>query len=190
MDANCDNPKRCSYCDSTEGKSLGHNYVNGYCTRCHLKDPSYIDLNNFGFTNMYGMTEWIEIDAYYFSEGYILAGRAISGVAVDMKAYSFKNNYIELKYPRFKNGELSYGSAVKAWAYNNVNNDVANSAFGSIIITDRVVNKTKGYLVLKTSMNGSETWLVPADLLDPSKTSIIEDGIYKYRKVFFKSNVN
>ena len=37
--ADCENPKTCSVCGTTEGISLGHNYVGGVCTQCGDPEP-------------------------------------------------------------------------------------------------------------------------------------------------------
>lgn len=37
--ATCTAPKKCS-CGVTSGSALGHNYVNGVCSRCNAKDPN------------------------------------------------------------------------------------------------------------------------------------------------------
>ncbi|MEE1280453.1 MAG: hypothetical protein UHH95_06480 [Oscillospiraceae bacterium] len=42
VDANCTEPQKCLLCDETRGMALGHNYSNGYCTRCSASDPNYI----------------------------------------------------------------------------------------------------------------------------------------------------
>ncbi len=38
--ATCTEPGKCE-CGANNGKPLGHNYVNGVCTRCNAKDPDY-----------------------------------------------------------------------------------------------------------------------------------------------------
>ena len=40
-DADCTDPKTCTVCGTTEGEALGHNYVDGYCTRCGSFDGSF-----------------------------------------------------------------------------------------------------------------------------------------------------
>ena len=41
MDATCDNPKTCTLCGITRGNALGHDYVEGICTRCGKEDKTY-----------------------------------------------------------------------------------------------------------------------------------------------------
>ena len=40
--ATCTTPKTCTKCGETEGKELGHNYVDGVCTACGAADPDYV----------------------------------------------------------------------------------------------------------------------------------------------------
>ncbi len=37
--ATCTSAKKCTVCGATLGDALGHNYSNGYCTRCNSSDP-------------------------------------------------------------------------------------------------------------------------------------------------------
>ena len=50
VDASCTGAKHCSVCGETEGEALGHDYVNGKCTRCGAGDPDYVA----GITRIYG----------------------------------------------------------------------------------------------------------------------------------------
>ena len=40
-DADCTTPKTCSVCFATEGEALGHDYVDGYCSRCGAQDDRF-----------------------------------------------------------------------------------------------------------------------------------------------------
>ncbi|MBQ9978477.1 MAG: starch-binding protein [Clostridia bacterium] len=42
-DATCTDPKTCTVCGKTEGDALGHDYVDGACSRCDAEDPNYVD---------------------------------------------------------------------------------------------------------------------------------------------------
>ena len=48
--ATCTEPKKCSYCGLTQGSALGHNYVNGACSRCYEKDPTPQKIYSLGET--------------------------------------------------------------------------------------------------------------------------------------------
>lgn len=43
-DADCITAKTCIYCGSTRGKALGHDFIEGFCTRCGEEDQSYVAL--------------------------------------------------------------------------------------------------------------------------------------------------
>ena len=43
--ATCTEPKKCS-CGAVEGAALGHDYMDGVCTRCNAKDPNYKPLTS------------------------------------------------------------------------------------------------------------------------------------------------
>ena len=40
-DATCTEPQKCE-CGAVQGNSLGHNFVNGVCSRCAAEDPNYV----------------------------------------------------------------------------------------------------------------------------------------------------
>ncbi len=42
--ADCDSPKTCALCGATRGSSLGHDYLEGICSRCGQADPTYLPL--------------------------------------------------------------------------------------------------------------------------------------------------
>ncbi len=184
MDANCDNPKRCSFCDATEGKALGHDYVNGYCTKCYIKDPNYIDLNNFGFTNMYGMNVWLEVSGYNFGDNTVIA-------TLDRSELTFKVFYNQYFIHGSIHIDSSFSAAVSAemirnsfgtTVYQAISNDVITYSSGSgnepATIIERVVDSNNSKLVLKTVhedwSGDEEVWYVPADLLDFSTIKLYE----------------
>ena len=41
LDADCEHPKTCTLCGITRGRELGHEYVEGICTRCTKEDKTY-----------------------------------------------------------------------------------------------------------------------------------------------------
>ena len=49
-DADCKTPKTCELCGAKDGAALGHNYVDGACTRCGLVDPNYVEDRDTGLT--------------------------------------------------------------------------------------------------------------------------------------------
>ena len=44
MDADCETPKTCVNCETTQGRAKGHDYIQGVCTRCEGNQPGYIAL--------------------------------------------------------------------------------------------------------------------------------------------------
>ena len=164
MDADCFTPSTCSICGLTEGEPLVHDFVDGYCSLCYSPDPYYVDLNNYGFYNMYGMNEWLQISAYDFGEGTV----SVDGHGYSMWDYSFESSYV-------LEGELDTGEFEKSsnsdtvLIYNTVDNDsIIYDANKSWVIYERVVDMEEGYLVLKTQRNGHDRWFVPVDMIDLS----------------------
>ena len=58
VDADCDTPKTCSVCGETEGEALGHDFVNGKCTRCEEADPDYKEPADPELLRIYGATRY------------------------------------------------------------------------------------------------------------------------------------
>ena len=73
-DATCTAPKICTVCDTTEGETIDHTYVNGKCSVCGADEPTGDDPVATGFylKSEYGGT------TYYF------AGTASSGISLHM----------------------------------------------------------------------------------------------------------
>ena len=46
MDATCTEAQKCLICGETKGSPLGHDYSNGYCTRCSSADPNYVSCDD------------------------------------------------------------------------------------------------------------------------------------------------
>lgn len=189
MDADCFTPSTCSICGLTEGEPLVHNFVDGYCSLCYSPDPYYVDLNNYGFLNMYGMNVWVPITAYNYAEGY-----------VEVPAYNcsykeFLDNYFksfseDITEMIDETGELVI-SDYSVDTYNLIDNDVIEyngaSGMGPWMITERVVNGDK--LIIKTKdetddFGNDEYWYVPADLLDLD--SVVDSGEKGYYHIYFK----
>lgn len=170
-EATCIRPEFCMLCGEERGERLGHSYSDGYCIVCSEKDPNYVNLNNFGFRNMYGMTTWVEITGYNLSEGWAYYNGGYYGSEVT-KVWSFENSYIKhdtMGCDDLIDGIVDMDSPTVRTNY-NVNNDVSETGWGDWIIIDRVV--AGDYLILKTQFDGDEEWYVPTDLLNLSRTSI------------------
>ena len=162
LDPDCFTPYTCSVCGLTEGEPLEHEYSEGFCTRCYAEDPSYVNLENYGFYNMYGMNDWVQITAYDFGEGTV----SVDGHGYSVWDYSFETSYI-------LEGKIISGSFEKSsntdtvFVYDIIDNDsLVYDSNKSWVIYDRVVNQEKEYLVLKTQRKGKDMWFVPSDLID------------------------
>ena len=62
--ADCTHPKTCTVCGTTEGSALGHNYVNGKCSRCGQADPGVvtgISLNRSSLSLTTGQTATLSV---------------------------------------------------------------------------------------------------------------------------------
>ena len=188
--ATCDTPRKCSNCELTEGKPMGHNYSKGYCTRCNEKNPYYVDLNEFGFSNMYDMTEWVEIYEYNFSEGSVKGREGYKTVNI----FQFYDNYFrristnsvdELKSSKIN---INSGDLFSNIVFTRMNNNSINSEDGAWTIFERIVDSNNKKLVLKTKLSGDERWFVPLDLLDLPESTLIEGEDYydTYIKMYFK----
>lgn len=47
--ATCTSQETCNYCGEMLNAALGHDYQNGYCTRCSSQDPNYFDVKDNPF---------------------------------------------------------------------------------------------------------------------------------------------
>ena len=182
----CVTPKMCSICGTVEGTALGHNYVSGYCERCGFSDPDYVDLNKFGFTNMYGMNVWLEVCGYDFANNRVLATAGYKSPTFNFKVFYgnyFRGGWIR-KEQLVSSTNISadlFGSS-STTAYNVLSNDVITYDKGRGVypatITERVVDSSNSKLVMKTNHKDPiykyEYWYVPADLLDFSTIELYE----------------
>lgn len=191
--ATCTKPKTCSRCGESKGKALGHDYVDGYCTKCYIKDPNYIDLNNFGFTNMYGMNTWLNIIGFDFSQNrVIIRGSDFNfNIYYDNYWYSGKISVESISTVTSVNSNLL--TSMETNPYTLLSNDVVQyyggGGLGPVTITERVVSRDNSKIILKIydeakSGNFREYWYVPADLLD---FSTVTKGEKEYTYfVYFK----
>ena len=188
QEATCTEPKTCSRCGETEGEALGHDYVDGYCTRCYEEDPDYVNLNNLGFSNTYGMDAWLDISGYDFSENRVLVER-------DFRFLILCGNYWQ--YGKVPKEEVKYIStvstdsfdSVKTEPYKLLSNDVLEyngaTGWGPVTIIERVVSSDNKKMIIKTqdetTLSGSrEDWFVPADLLDFSTVTLVNAEEHTY----------
>lgn len=192
VDATCTEAEYCEVCGEKGEKALGHNYSSytGKCYRCSAEDPDFIDLENYGFYNMYGMTTWIEIDGRYLGEGYVMAEydyRYLNSLDEIDKVDDYNPEltlrcYKDIYYSTYTltAEQLASGLSrptdsdyVKNYVYSILNNNSINSDRGSTTIFERIVVDDK--LVLEVKDDGDEEWFVPIDLLDLSKTEPLYD---------------
>ena len=62
--ATCTAPQKCS-CGATNGSALGHNYVNGVCSRCKAKDPNFVSYTSVTQKNGRWTLQYVIGDVYY-----------------------------------------------------------------------------------------------------------------------------
>lgn len=184
-EATCIRPEFCVMCGEERGESLGHSYSEGYCIVCSEKDPNYVDLETFGFTNMYGMNVWIEVDGYSFEQGYATLDARLGP---SLNFFYVDSGYYESYFIEFE--QLVLGKADKEdcdlFVGNTVftvsSNSIINTERGTWTIFDRRVYTAEEMLVLKTKFNGTEHWYVPIDLLDLTETTRDDEYTYFYFK--------
>lgn len=192
-DATCDTPKTCLICGKTQGEplghewvgptcvdpefcsvcgiekpsgaeALGHDYQNGYCTICGAEDPDFVDLDNFGFINNYGMNEWIEITGYN-SEHVKIYSSSSEGV------YRFFGNYEcyagSINYCEAKMGIQDMKNS--SWDTNTIktlsNDTMQDTMTSCVTIMERVIINENA-VVLKGVRNNHDEWYVPTEMLD------------------------
>lgn len=185
-EATCTEPKTCNLCGITEGTAVGHNYVNGYCTRCGLEDPDYFNPEEYGFINNYGMTEWIEVTKYSIANKDAYATFAESGHVHEI--YKFKDN-VFYDYSCFEKRKTSDEYKLqKTSNYSIVNNDSINKNGSAITIFDRIYDYN-GNLIIKAMFGGAEKWFILKEQIDWDKSPEIEDlnhNGWKSYKYYFK----
>lgn len=193
-DATCTSPKTCSVCGATEGKALGHTYSKGYCIRCDAKDPDYVDWNNYGFTNMYGMNKWLDIYAYNFPDNCVYAE---ANQDDELELVMFYDSYIYVG--DIPIDQLRTANQIDVKMYQGfgtlmskvLSNDVISFNDGTWetqTITERVVKSDQTAMIIKTKYDYSGDWYAPADLLDFSTITKIDDvdGFKNCYKINFK----
>lgn len=193
IEATCTEPEHCAECGEVkEGTEKGHNYQDGYCTRCKEKDPSFTPLSDYGFVNNNGMKIWIPISGYSYQKNEVTINEYIKGNTFGdvyvFESYCFyKGSYI--KYDNgdiiddwvISNGKfhLSNLRSKETYTCNSIGNDyidfVDDNYRQSLRITDRIVVGKS--VILKTERShygyGDEgIWFVPADMLDLSTASL------------------
>lgn len=182
--ATCSSPQICEKCGETNGEVLSHNYSDGHCEECGRKDPTFVNLNELGFSNNFGMTTWLDIIGYDFSNNRVKVRGFIFTI--------YNENYRQWGYMPAENITENLDISIEKFSYINteaytlLSNDViqynGDAGWGPVTIVERVVDSDNKKLVIKakdeTCLNGSrDEWYVPADLLDFS-TVIKEDNYY------------
>lgn len=117
-------PVLCAYCDADIAE------VDNYCRHCGEPNDGgaslEVDYSDFGFDNMYGMTEWIRIEDFDFADhrnAYVQAGDHYYVI-------NFANSYIEVRsfnsrymseYTGHFYGDRTEGALRDAFPYKLVN---------------------------------------------------------------------
>ena len=101
--ATCTAPKTCSKCGATEGSALGHNYIEGVCTRCSQQQENYHALNTGGWT-VTKCSPVLDFDAYIISINFKDSFLSIGyGADINNLDPDFKNDLLEA----YNNGDTS-----------------------------------------------------------------------------------
>lgn len=195
LDATCTSPQICEKCGEINGNILSHNYSSGYCEKCGTKDPDYVNLNEFGFNNNYGMNIWLEICAYDYSKNMVRTYKY-------PKLVFYSSNYRQLGKIDSEDlntktdiniGLIKYVSTepYDILSNNAIQYDSADCGWGTVTVLERVTDSDNKKLVIKTQNeaiyeNSVEEWFAPVELLDFSTiTETVEDG-YTYYWISFK----
>ncbi len=69
--ADCDSPKTCTLCGATRGNALGHDYLEGVCSRCGKTDATYLPLLGVTWTAICLSENGSQLEELYlsFTEG-------------------------------------------------------------------------------------------------------------------------
>ena len=171
-------------CGEERGEILEHNYSEGKCLKCGRRDPDFVDLNNYGFSYMYGMNEWVEVTSYDSSDKSVLGSYNSKVVRI----YCFYDNYYKCDHAVGVKGLMSgdFYSDVQNVVFTRVNNNSINSEKGIWTIFERKII-SNDCLIIKTKVAGKERWFVPVQHLDLSRREIIEGPTgASYVKMYFK----
>ncbi len=180
-EADCETPRTCTYCGITEGEALGHNYSEGYCQECFAEDPDYIYLHDFGYTNMYGMTTWMEITAYSFTDNYVEFDYNNTTITF-YGNYFTKNCFFASKLTNNSSEGISSSAYYRSDKYqcNYLSNNsisFCDSIWLQLSIIDRDVDTYNSKVILKTLNHYSdEEWYVPCDMLDFTQITEVDDS--------------
>lgn len=196
VEAYCERYEYCSKCDEIRGEPLGHSYYEGYCERCGQQDPDFLDLNNFGFTNMQGMSMWVQVVGYKLSS----EGSYVDCGSKTISAYQFNNDYIKSANVTVER-ILEDNCSIKMEGYENfdiirygiMDNDAIQLKSCTWAIQDRVIKGNKGEIIIKIKEiykeRDYEVWYVPTDLLDLSSTFYTTNDEGKTRiRIYFKES--
>lgn len=173
--ANCYFPKECSVCGKTEGQALDHNYVNHVCTLCGSKEQT---LEDIGFYDFQGVTEYVKIYGYDLNEGWVKCKSR------SRRVYDF-NDGVLYSYLIETNGEKK-GTGSK-YIFNITDNDTIYlpSWLGSLRILERIViSEEKQQVILKClddagldDSTSNEIWFVSKNAIDFSSREEVREYI-------------
>ena len=203
IEATCTEPAHCAECGEVkEGTEKGHDYQNGYCTRCKEKDPSFTPLSDYGFVNNNNMKIWIRISLYFDYSEQVYIGKYDLGDVYVFESYCFyKGSYI--KYDNgyviddkvISNGKfhLSNFHSKETYTCNSIRNDyidfIDDNNRQTLRVTERQV--VGHSVIIKTSCSqygrgDEEMWFVPADMLDLSTPSLRKNDYGRVEGISFR----
>ena len=140
-DADCDTPETCSICGATQGEPLGHDYVNGDCTRCDaVLTSSFEDV--FGGDFFFDPVEWAVAEGIttgatettYDPEGDLLRAQFVTMLwrnAGSPKAENAENPFTDVTEEDF------FYDAVLWAVEKGITNGISKTEFGAYQVTNR-----------------------------------------------------
>lgn len=180
-DATCTAPKTCSLCKKTDGKALGHNYIEGVCERCKAADKTYKSLTSDVWTVQAILND--KLYDYEFCFGNEEPGMSI-GIGDNIKDFdqAFKDEILSGVYGDSVytiNGNTYYvgmGDGGPISFTVNKNTVVVNDVDGGDSITmERTSGTTYIVTATKTNANGNFAALKKGSIITWEKAEIAEE---------------
>ena len=150
------------------------------------------DYSDFGFDNMYGLTEWIHVGEsiddvdFYFTES-----RPVFNIYKYYYVINFENGYIEARYfdipETFFTGDRSKGELEDVYSYDIINPSLITMNTDRAPNLEMAVSSWNGIPLIELSISGDgyrtdflEGVFVPTQFLDIEHSHILDDSSAVY----------